>query len=517
MTTIPLRQRAQELDDVTIVVLGASGDLARRKIYPAIFELYRDGYLSDRFRVVGFARTVMDIDDFTQRLRPFIKIKDTGQTQASKGGSSGKSSNLSERERLDKFLTKMHYISGNYDSAEDYQALNTQLQQMEEADYGESEGNKNRRHHRMFFLSLPPDIFLIASKLLGQYCRTSCGWNRIVLEKPFGRDLDTFEELTGGLNEVYRPQEIYRIDHYIGKEIVQNLLALRFANVIFDPLWNRNNVKCIQIIFKETLGVEGRGGYFDRYGMIRDVMQNHLMQVLALVCMEPPVSLEPEDIRAEKVKVLKSFAPIDKRDVVIGQYTGRKLGDKVYPGYTEDPSVPNDSMTPTFASCVLKIRNRRWDGVPILMKAGKALDEKVSEIRIQFNDVPANLYEKSRIASNELVIRISPEESIFFSIMNKVPGLTDRLAENQLDFTYKSRFGETRIPDAYSRLFLNILEGDESNFISEEELRQSWKIWTPVLDYIESSHVIPERYDSTSRGPVESEYLAAKYDLKWLA
>lgn len=256
---IPLRQPAKDLGDVTIIILGASGDLAKRKIYPAIFELYRDGHLSERFRVVGFARSKMEMDEFRDRLRPFIKIGDSHSDRSSDAASSsnklpsGKPApQMSEQERLEKFFEKLHYINGQYDSPEDYQELNRYILELEDAedcveeDKGE-DGKKKRLHHRLFFLSLPPDIFLNASKLLGKFCRTSRGWNRIVLEKPFGRDLDTFEELTRGLNEVYRPNEIYRIDHYIGKEIVQNLLALRFANVILDPLWNRANIKCIQV------------------------------------------------------------------------------------------------------------------------------------------------------------------------------------------------------------------------------------------------------------------------------
>lgn len=315
---------------------------------------------------------------------------------------------------------------------------------------------------------------------------------------------------------MWAQDEIYRIDHYVGKEVVQSLLSLRFANVILDPLWNRNCIKCIQIIFKETIGVEGRGGYFDQYGIIRDVMQNHLMQVLALVAMEPPVSLSAEDIRSEKLKIFKTIPTIQKEDIVIGQYSGKKIGDKYYEAYTEDETVDPSSNTSTYASCVLHIKNRRWDGIPILMKCGKALDEKKAEIRIQFKDVPANLYTSSRVSTNELVIRIQPEEAIFFKIMNKVPGLSDKLTENILDFSYSTHAPNAKIPDAYSRLILNVLEGDESNFISEDELRTCWRIWTPILEFLDSSGVTPEKYAPLSRGPVDSEYLVAKYGCKWL-
>jgi len=380
---------------------------------------------------------------------------------------------------------------------------------MNELEKGQSKVN------RLFYLSLPPDVFLDAATNVGNYCRTNIGWNRIVIEKPFGRDLESFEILSKGLNSVFKQEEIYRIDHYIGKEVVQNLLVLRFANVIFDPLWNRSNIKCVQIVFKEQLGVEGRGGYFDNYGIIRDVMQNHLMQVLALVSMEPPVTLKPEDISIEKIKVLKSIGELKLEDVVIGQYKAKTAAGKEHPGYRDDPTVDPNSTTPTFAACVLKVKNRRWDGVPILMKCGKALDDKVAEIRIQFHDVPANLYSSQKGAPpNELVIRIQPDEAIYFKIMNKVVGYGEKLAETHLDFTYKTKY-TNEIPDAYARLLLDVLEGKSSNFINEEELRISWQIFTPILKELEKNTVVPESYAFGSRGPVEADYLAARYNVKW--
>jgi glucose-6-phosphate 1-dehydrogenase len=291
-------------------------------------------------------------------------------------------------------------------------------------------------------------------------------------------------------------------------------MSHRFANVIFDPLWVRGNIKSVQIIFKEQIGVEGRGGYFDHYGIIRDVMQNHMMQILTLVAMEPPVSLSPEDISMEKVKVLKSIPEIKAEDIIVGQYKEKTISGKNYPGYTDDPTVPEDSITPTFAACVLKIKNRRWDGVPFLLKCGKGLDERCAEIHIQFNDVPGNLYTSSKMQPNELVIRIQPEEAIYFKIMNKVVGYGNRLTETQLDFSYKTKY-HVEIPDAYARLFLDVLEGNESNFINEEELRVQWKIFTPILKELEKNHVVPEGYSFGSRGPVAADYIAAKYGVRW--
>lgn len=485
-TISSLVRACKEVENITFVVFGASGDLAKRKIYPAIFDIFKSGYLPKHWRVVGYARSHITIDELQKNVKPFM------------------SSDAKDTAFHDEFFKHCFYLSGQYDKDDDYIKLNQFICEQEEQ-CGASKAN------RIFYLSLPPNVFLDAAIRTGKNCKSENGFNRIVIEKPFGRDLESFEDLSRGINAIYSQDEIYRIDHYIGKEVVQNLLVLRLANVIFDPLWNRSAIKCVQIIFKEQLGVEGRGAYFDNYGIIRDVMQNHLMQILALITMEPPTSLSPEDIRSEKVKVLRSIEPVTRENIVIGQYRGK--GEQV--GYREDPSVPDDSLTPTFAACVLKIKNRRWDGVPFLLKCGKALDERVAEIRIQFHEVPANLYTFATVTPNELVIRVQPNESIYFKIMNKVPGLGERLTESQLDFTYKSKYNTTRIPDAYERLLFNVLKGDETDFVAEEELRISWKIFSPILHELEEKHVMPELYQFGSRGPDSLHYLAAKNGVKW--
>jgi len=480
-----LAKTCKDVENVTFIIFGASGDLAKRKIYPAIFDIFKSGYAPRNWRVVGYARSAMSMDQLKENVRPFM--------------SEGKEGKLEE------FFKHCSYLSGQYDNDEDYQKLDQFITEQEEQCEACSHGKANR----IFYLSLPPNVFLDAAIRTGKNCKSKNGFSRIVIEKPFGRDLESFEELSRGINAIYSQDEIYRIDHYIGKEVVQNLLVLRLANVIFDPLWNRSAIKSVQIIFKEQLGVEGRGAYFDNYGIIRDVMQNHLMQILALISMEPPTSLSAEDIRSEKVKVLRSIEPVTRENIVIGQYKGK--GDQ--PGYREDRTVPEDSLTPTFAACALKIKNRRWDGVPFLLMCGKGLDERVAEIRIQFHEVPANLYTFASVTPNELVIRVQPNESIYFKIMNKVPGYGDRLTESQLDFTYKSKYS-TRIPDAYERLLFNVLRGDETDFVAEEELRISWKIFSPLLHELEEKHVAPELYQFGSKGPDSLHYLAAKYGVK---
>lgn len=261
-------------------------------------------------------------------------------------------------------------------------------------------------------------------------------------------------------------------------------MVLRFANHIFSPIWERNVISNVQISFKEELGVEGRGGYFDHYGIIRDVMQNHLMQILALIAMEQPVSLSAEDVRDEKVKVLRCINPLDSNNLVIGQYKATKDGK--IPAYNADPTVEQNSLTPTYAAAVLFINNYRWDGVPFLLRCGKAMDSRKTEIRIQFKDIPANIFKYSSddIQANELVIRVQPDEAIYFKIMNKIPGLSMEMDVSLLDLQYKSNF-QVDIPDAYERLILDVVRGDKSLFIRNDELQASWNIFTPVLHEIE--------------------------------
>lgn len=479
-----LVRTTKDVENITFVIFGASGDLAKRKIYPAIFDIFKSGYTPKHWRVVGFARSEMSMEKLRQNVRPFLSE--------------------AKEELINEFFNHCSYMNGQYDNDEDYEKLDQHITE----DEMKCEACVHGKANRVFYLSLPPNVFLDAAIRTGRICKSKNGFSRIVIEKPFGRDLESFEELSRGINEIYSQDEIYRIDHYIGKEVVQNLLVLRLANIILDPLWNRSAIKSVQIIFKEQLGVEGRGAYFDNYGIIRDVMQNHLMQILALISMEPPTTLSAEDIRNEKVKVLRSIEPVTRENMVIGQYKAK--GDQ--PGYRDDRTVPEDSLTPTFAACALKIKNRRWDGVPFLLMCGKALDERVAEIRIQFHEVPANLY--TFATPNELVIRVQPNEAIYFKIMNKVPGYGDRLAESQLDFTYKSKYS-TRIPDAYERLLFNVLKGDETDFVAEEELRISWKIFSPLLHELEEKHIAPELYQFGSKGPDSLHYLAAKYGVKW--
>ena len=311
------------------------------------------------------------------------------------------------------------------------------------------------------------------------------------MEKPFGKDLASARELQKSLEPDWKEAELFRIDHYLGKEMVKNILILRFGNSFLGATWNRHHIDNVQISFKEPFGTEGRGGYFDEFGIIRDVMQNHLLQVLTLLAMERPISFSAEDIRDEKVRVLRAIPAIEPKNVIIGQY-GRSL-DGGKPSYKEDDTVPKDSRCPTFCALVAYIKNERWDGVPFIMKAGKALNEQKTEIRVQFKDVTSGIFKD--IPRNELVMRIQPNESVYIKMNSKLPGLSMQTVVTELDLTYRRRFSDLKIPEAYESLILDCLKGDHSNFVRDDELDASWRIFTPLLHYLDDNkEIIPMEY-----------------------
>ncbi|XP_021723061.1 glucose-6-phosphate 1-dehydrogenase, chloroplastic-like isoform X2 [Chenopodium quinoa] len=480
---------------VSITVVGASGDLAKKKIFPALFALYYEDCLPKHFTIFGYARSKMTDDELR------TMVSKTLTCRIDKRENCG--------EKMEEFLKRCFYQSGQYDSTENFVELDKKLRQHE----------AGRIANRLFYLSIPPNIFIDAVRCASLSASSANGWTRVIVEKPFGRDSESSAALTSGLKQYLNEDQIFRIDHYLGKELVENLSVLRFSNLIFEPLWSRQYIRNVQLIFSEDFGTEGRGGYFDHYGIIRDIMQNHLLQILALFAMETPVSLDAEDIRNEKVKVLRSMRPLQLDDVVIGQYKSHTRGGVTYPGYTEDKTVPKDSLTPTFAAAALFIDNARWDGVPFLMKAGKALHNRSAEIRVQFRHVPGNLYAKNfgsnlDQSTNELVIRVQPDEAIYLKINNKVPGLGMRLDRSTLNLHYAARYAK-EIPDAYERLLLDAVEGERRLFIRSDELDAAWALFTPLLKELEQKKVNPEYYPYGSRGPVGAHYLAARYNVRW--
>uniref|UniRef100_A0A1J3G7H3 Glucose-6-phosphate 1-dehydrogenase n=1 Tax=Noccaea caerulescens TaxID=107243 RepID=A0A1J3G7H3_NOCCA len=480
---------------VSITVVGASGDLAKKKIFPALFALYYEGCLPEHFTIFGYARSKMTDGELRDM------VSKTLTCRIDKRENCG--------EKMEEFLKRCFYHTGQYDSQEHFVALDKKLK--------EHEGG--RLSNRLFYLSIPPNIFVDAVKCASSSASSVNGWTRVIVEKPFGRDSKTSAALTKSLKQYLEEDQIFRIDHYLGKELVENLSVLRFSNLIFEPLWSRQYIQNVQLIFSEDFGTQGRGGYFDNYGIIRDIMQNHLLQILALFAMETPVSLDAEDIRNEKVKVLRSMRPIQLEDVVIGQYKSNTKGGVTYPGYTDDTTVPKGSLTPTFAAAALFIDNARWDGVPFLMKAGKALHTRSAEIRVQFKHVPGNLYNRNSgtnldRTTNELVIRVQPDEGIYLKVNNKVPGLGMRLDRSNLNLLYSARYSK-EIPDAYERLLLDAIEGERRLFIRSDELDAAWALFTPLLKEIEEKKTSPESYPYGSRGPVGAHYLAARHNVQW--
>lgn len=336
------------------------------------------------------------------------------------------------------------------------------------------------------------------------------------MEKPFGKDAKSSGELTEHLSKLFKEEQLYRIDHYLGKEMVQNLMTIRFGNKIFNPTWNRENIASVLITFKEPFGTQGRGGYFDEFGIIRDVMQNHLLQILSLVAMEKPASCHPDDIRNEKVKVLKSIEKLTLSDCILGQYIG-DADHKTEDGklsYLEDPTVPANSKTPTYALAVLKINNERWDGVPFILRCGKALNERKAEVRIQYQDVAGDIFE-GKPKRNELVIRVQPGEALYVKMMTKSPGITFDMEETELDLTYNHRYKEINLPDAYERLILDVFCGSQMHFVRSDELKEAWRIFTPLLHDIDRLKPEPIQYVYGSRGPKEADEKCDEQNFKY--
>ena len=474
-----------ETGSLSIVVLGASGDLAKKKTFPALFHLYLQGFLPpDEVHIFGYARTKISDDELRNRLRGYLVPKKGASPQ--------------QLEDVEKFLQLIKYVSGSYDSEDGFRLLDKEISEHEYL-----KKSVEGLSRRLFYLALPPSVYPSVCKMIKTCCMNKSdlgGWTRVVVEKPFGKDLESAEELSTEIGKLFEEPQIYRIDHYLGKELVQNLLVLRFANRFFLPLWNRDNIDNVQIVFREDFGTDGRGGYFDQYGIIRDIIQNHLLQVLCLVAMEKPVSLRPEHIRDEKVKVLESVLPINDDEVVLGQYEG----------YKDDPTVPDESNTPTFATVVLRIHNERWEGVPFILKAGKALNSRKAEIRVQFKDVPGDIFKCKKQGRNEFVIRLQPLEAMYMKLTVKQPGLEMSTVQSELDLSYGQRYQGVTIPEAYERLILDTIKGDQQHFVRRDELKASWQIFTPLLHRIDEGEFKPLPYKPGSRGPAEADQLLEK-------
>jgi glucose-6-phosphate 1-dehydrogenase len=471
-TTNPLRvglPRARMAAPCAMVIFGATGDLTRRKLVPALYNLARAGHLPAEFSVVGFARSAEEDDAFREELRK-------GVAEFSRTGI--------EEDTWQAFAAGITSLRAGYDDPDGYRRLGERLEALDR--------ERGTAGNRLFYLATPPNVTANIATRLGEAGLVQPPgegpWTRIVVEKPFGHDLASAHALNAALGAVFPEEQVFRIDHYLGKETVQNILVLRFANALFEPLWNGQQIDHVQITVSESVGVEGRGGYFEQSGILRDMVQNHLLQLLCLVAMEPPVALEADAIRGEKVQVLRALRPIPPEEVaantVRGQYrAGWVLGREV-PGYREEEGVSPTSSVETYAALRVWIDNWRWAGVPFYLRAGKRLPKRTTEIAIQFKAVPRILYNRDLDASlepNVLSLRIQPNEGIALRIGVKVPGHAARIQPVTMDFGYGAAFG-VEPPEAYERLILDALLGDSTLFTRRDEVEAQWEFVTPILE-----------------------------------
>ena len=460
------------------VILGGKGDLMGRKLLPSIYHLCREGYLSPDTVILGIARDRTWDDD---------KFRSWAIDELNASRFSG-----SEIAQL--CSGRLYYHPVGEGELNNFQSLAERILSLEK-EHG-LPGN------RVFYLALPPGSFPRTITALGETgLNQSRGWTRIVIEKPFGHDLQSAQELNQLVHKYYSESQIYRIDHYLGKETVQNLMAFRFGNAIFESLWNRDRIENVQIIVAEELGVEHRAGYYEHAGALRDMVQNHLTQLLAITAMEVPAAFDADAIRHEKVKVLRSIAPIEIENVVFGQYVEGTIDGTVVPGYRKEPGVDADSQTETFVSMRLEIDNWRWQGVPIILRTGKRLPKRVSQIIVNFRRPPISIFRSSescQVHPNVLTITVQPDEGFDLSFEVKAPGAPLQLQTQRMRFRYADAFGP--LPDAYETLLLDILRGDQTLFVHAEEAEASWQLYSPLLG---QPHEV-KFYPAGSWGPKEA-------------
>ncbi|WP_119065554.1 glucose-6-phosphate dehydrogenase [Rubrobacter indicoceani] len=483
-----------------VVIFGASGDLTQRKLIPALYDLASSRQLPMEFAVVGISRTEMSHDEFRERLREGLKEQ--------------RESTFSE-EVWRTFSQGVFYMAGDSTAPETYTELQDLLQKLD--------NERGTGGNRVFYLSSSPSLFPAIVDQLGESGmseETEDAYSRIVIEKPFGRDLASAQELNNEIQLRFREEQIYRIDHYLGKETVQNILALRFSNGIFEPLWNQNYVDHVQITVAEDIGVGTRGAFYEEAGALRDIVQNHLMQVLCLTAMEPPVNFDADSVREEKVKVLKAVRPIKESEVdsvaVRGQYTKGWVWGEEVEGYREEEEVAEDSLTDTFVAMKLFVDNWRWAGVPFYVRAGKRLPKKATEIAIRFKPTPHTPFAHAGddgTEPNVLVLRIQPEEGVSLKLGAKVPGTKMEIGSVNMDLLYGSAFIE-EAPEAYGRLLLDLMLGDPTLFIRADEAEGSWKILAPVMSAWARKRKIPF-YPAGEWGPEEATVLLEDDGREW--
>ena len=481
-----------------LVVFGVTGDLARKKLIPAIYDLANRGLLPPGFALLGFARRDWGDGDFAELSRE----------AAEQGSRTGFREDVWQR-----LSDSIRFVPGSFDDDAAFDRLASTLIDMEES-HG-IQGNA------AFYLSIPPSMFPVVLK---QMRRTRMadnsergGWRRVVVEKPFGHDLESGRALNELVDEVFTPQDVFRIDHYLGKETVQNLLALRFANTLFEPVWNGNFVDSVQITMAEDVGIGTRAGFYDTAGAARDVLQNHVLQLLALTAMEEPVAFDAEAIRTEKTKVLGAISlPRNLEDYAVrGQYTQGWLGGQRVASYLEEENVPKTSTTETFAAVRLGVETRRWAGVPFYLRTGKRLPRRVTEIAVVFKKaphLPFDATDTEELGNNQLVVRVQPDEGITMRIGSKVPGSAMEVRDVSMDFLYGEAFTESS-PEAYERLLLDVLIGDATLFPRNEEVELSWSVIDPLEEFWAGSE--PELYRAGEWGPKCADDMLARDGRVW--
>jgi glucose-6-phosphate 1-dehydrogenase len=466
------------------VILGATGDLVQRKLLPALYSLMREGHLDGSSRIVGVARSHQDDAAFRTWARQ--ALREAGMPQAELAA------------WCDDCLS---YVAVPEGGEADYRRLREHVEALEAA--------AGLPGHRVFYLALPPAAFaptVTALGAAGLHRSPGDGWTRLVIEKPFGHDLASARELNALVHGFFDESQVYRIDHYLGKETVQNLLVFRFSNVVFEALWNRERIDNVQITVAEDLGVDGRAGYYDRAGALRDMVQNHVTQVLSLIAMEVPVAYDADAVRSEKIKALRSVRPIDPAgQVVLGQYEAGFAGGSPVPGYRREEGVADGSTTETFAAVRLALDSWRWQGVPFLLRTGKRLRRRVTEIAVVFRRPPVALFESMdcgpQVESNVLVMRLQPDEGFELYFDLKTPGEPLELRNQPLRFSYEEAFGP--LPGAYETLLLDVLQGDQTLFVHAEEVEASWRLYAPVLE----GELPVHGYAAGSWGPAEADRL----------
>jgi glucose-6-phosphate 1-dehydrogenase len=487
--------KLNEKPTALIMIFGATGDLANRKLFPSLYRLFKKGNLSEHFAVIGVARRPLSNDQFQENVKKSVQ------------------SATSESPNIDEFASHFYYHSHDVKDSESYATLNQLASELD--DHYQTKGN------RIFYLAMAPEFFGTIALHLNQDGLTDvAGFKRLVIEKPFGHDLDSAKELNNEIRTAFSEDEVYRIDHYLGKEMVQNIEVIRFANAIFEPLWNNRYISNIQITSSEVLGVEERGRYYEKSGALRDMVQNHMMQMVALLAMEPPIKLNTEEIRSEKVKVLRAMRSIEGAEVdkyfVRGQYGEGVINGETVPSYRNEHMVDPNSNTETFVAGKLLIDNFRWAGVPFYIRTGKRMGTKSTKIVIQFKDIPMNLYYQSEqtLNPNLLVIHIQPEEGITLHLNAQKTGHSMNATPIKLNYSSKGIDG-LNTPEAYERLLYDCMRGDATNFTHWDEVALSWSFVDKISQVWQDTVTHYPNYDSGSAGPKASDALLSKDGYFW--